>query len=126
MADSRHPPSSVRRPITTTTHLTFAVTIFVGATLFFSIEPIIARMIVPMLGGAPSVWIVCSLMFQTLLLAGYGYAHYVGTKLPVKAQIAMQGVLVAAVFAVMPISVDESSVQRLTAVHPTLGLCLVL
>lgn len=119
-------PIAPKRAISTTTHLTFAITIFVGATLFFSIEPIIARMIVPLLGGAPSVWIVCSLMFQTLLLAGYGYAHYVGTKLPVKVQIGMQFVLIAAVFAVMPIAVDESFVQRMTAIHPTLGLCAVL
>ena len=112
--------------ISTTTHLYFALTIFVGATLFFSCEPIVARMIVPLLGGAPSVWIICSLMFQCLLLAGYGYTHYVGTKLPVRVQIALQGVLIIAVFAVMPISVDEDSVQRLTATHPTMGICLVV
>ena len=126
MEGAGQPYESKRRPISTTTHLYFAITIFVGATLFFSCEPIVARMIVPLLGGAPSVWIVCSLMFQTLLLAGYGYAHFVGTKLPVRVQIAMQGVLIAAVFAVMPISVDEAVVQRLTAVHPTFGICLVL
>lgn len=120
------------RPITTAklvpvrAAVTFAVTIFVGATLFFSCEPIVARMIVPLLGGAPSVWIVCSLMFQTLLLLGYGYAHFAGTRLPVRTQVGLQLVLIGAVFFVMPIAVDEGVVQRLTAGHPTLGLCLVL
>jgi SAM-dependent methyltransferase len=104
----------------------FAVTIFVGATLFFSCEPIVARMIVPLLGGAPSVWIVCSLMFQTLLLAGYAYAHFAGTRLRVRVQVVLQFAWIGAVFFVMPVAVDEGVVQRLTAGHPTLGLCLVL
>lgn len=117
---------SARRPITTTNLVTFAVTIFAGATLFFSCEPIVARMIVPLLGGAPSVWIVCSLMFQTLLLAGYTYAHFAGTRLPVRVQVVMQFVLIGAVFLVMPVAVDEGLVQRVTAGHPTLGLCVVL
>lgn len=107
-------------------HLLFAATIFVGATLLFSCQPIVARMIVPLLGGAPAVWIVCSLCFQALLLAGYGYAHFVGTRLPVRAQVALQLSLVAAVFLVMPVTVDEATVQRLTVGHPTFGLILVL
>ena len=118
--------AEVRRPISTLNLVTFAVAIFVGATLFFTIEPLVARMIVPLLGGAPSVWIVCSLMFQTLLLAGYGYAHLAGTRLPVRGQVVLQLALIGVVFLVMPITVNEGTVQRLTAGHPTLGLCLVL
>src|SRR6185369_16769356 len=86
----------------------------------------IARMIVPLLGGAPSVWIVCSLCFQTLLLAGYGYAHFVGTRARIPLQVSLQIGLVGAVFFVMPISVDEATVQRLTTGHPTLGLLFLL
>jgi SAM-dependent methyltransferase len=110
----------------TRTHLSFATTIFVGATLLFSCQPMIARMIVPLLGGAPAVWIVCSLCFQALLLAGYGYAHFVTTRLPVRGQVALQLVLVASVFLVMPVGVDEGNVERFTAGHPTLGLLFVL
>jgi SAM-dependent methyltransferase len=83
-------------------------------------------MIVPLLGGAPAVWIVCSLCFQTLLLAGYGYAHFVGTRFPVRVQVMLQLVIVGAVFLVMPVSVDEAMVARLSASHPTLGLLLLL
>ena len=110
----------------TQTHLAFAVTIFAGATLLFAVEPMIARMIVPLLGGAPSVWIICSLCFQTLLLAGYGYVHFVGTRLPLRAQIVLQLLLMAAVFFVLPITVEESVVQRLTASHPGFGVFLLL
>lgn len=83
-------------------------------------------MIVPLLGGAPAVWIVCSLCFQTLLLAGYGYAHFVGTRFPVRVQVLLQLAIVGAVFLVMPVSVDEATVARLTASQPTLGLLLLL
>jgi SAM-dependent methyltransferase len=109
-----------------TTQLWFAGTIFVGATLLFACQPMVARMIVPLLGGAPAVWIVCSLCFQTLLLAGYGYAHFVGTHFRVRVQVVLQLALVAAVFFVMPVAVDEAMTQRLTAGHPTLGLLLLL
>jgi hypothetical protein len=109
-----------------TPHLYFAATIFAGATLLFLCQPMIARMIVPLLGGAPSVWIVCSLCFQMLLLAGYGYAHFVSTRLRVPAQVVLHMCVLASVFLVMPVAVDEALVERLTASHRTLGLLLLL
>jgi SAM-dependent methyltransferase len=109
-----------------TTRLAFAATIFTGATLLFACQPVVARMIVPLLGGAPAVWIVCSLCFQTLLLAGYGYAHFVGTRAPFRLQVAFQLALVATVFVVLPIAVDADVVQRATREHPTLGLLEIL
>jgi len=109
-----------------TPRLVFAAAIFTGATLLFACQPMVARMIVPLLGGAPAVWIVCSLCFQTLLLAGYGYAHFVGTRASVRGQVALQVVLVGAVFFVLPIAVDAELVQRLTRDHPTLGLVRTL
>lgn len=83
-------------------------------------------MIIPLLGGAPAVWIVCSLCFQMLLLAGYAYAHFVGTRLEVRVQVMVQLAVVGAVFLVMPVTVDEAMVERLTSVHPTIGLLLLL
>lgn len=103
----------------------FASTIFVSATLLFSCQPMVARMIVPLFGGAPAVWIVCSLCFQTLLLAGYAYAHFLGTRLRLKAQIIIQLALVASVFLVMPVAVDEDA-ARFASGHPTLGLLLLI
>jgi len=52
-----------------------AVTVFLGATLLFLVEPLIAKMILPWFGGSASVWVTCLLFFQTALLAGYLYAH---------------------------------------------------
>src|SRR5262249_4392009 len=42
------------------------------------------KMVLPRLGGSPAVWSVAMVFFQSLLLAGYAYAHYL-TKLPNRA-----------------------------------------
>src|ERR1700757_411180 len=55
--------------------LLFAPTIFLSAFLLFCSEPMVGKMMLPLLGGAASVWITCLLFFQLMLLAGYGYAH---------------------------------------------------
>ena len=53
----------------------YAATLFVSALLLFSIQPMFAKMVLPKLGGAPAVWSVAMVFFQTALLAGYAYAH---------------------------------------------------
>jgi hypothetical protein len=58
--------------------LPFVVTIFVGSFLLFLVQPMVARMALPRLGGAPAVWNSAMLVYQALLLAGYAYAHWLG------------------------------------------------
>ena len=53
----------------------YGLTLFVSALLLFSIQPMFAKMVLPKLGGAPAVWSVAMVFFQTVLLAGYAYAH---------------------------------------------------
>ena len=53
-------------------------TLFVSALLLFLIQPMFAKMVLPKLGGAPSVWSVAMVFFQAVLLAGYAYAHLLG------------------------------------------------
>ena len=55
--------------------LLFAATILTGSFLLFLVQPMIARIALPRLGGAPAVWNSAMLVYQALLLAGYGYAH---------------------------------------------------
>ncbi len=55
----------------------FTLTTFVSALLLFSIQPMFAKMVLPVLGGSPSVWAVALCFFQGALLAGYCYAHLV-------------------------------------------------
>lgn len=60
----------------------FVVTIFLGSFLLFLVQPMIARMVLPRLGGAPAVWNSAMLVYQALLLAGYAYAHFLGRFAP--------------------------------------------
>ena len=60
----------------------FVTTIFLGSFLLFLVQPMIARMVLPRLGGAPAVWNSAMLVYQALLLAGYAYAHWLGRFAP--------------------------------------------
>ena len=53
----------------------FGAAALVSAFLLFWVEPFFARLVLPLLGGAPAVWNTCLMFFQTLLLLGYVYAH---------------------------------------------------
>lgn len=53
----------------------FAPAVFLGAFLVFQVQPIVGKQVLPWYGGSPAVWVTCLLVFQTLLLAGYAYAH---------------------------------------------------
>src|SRR6185437_5695041 len=54
----------------------YTASIFVSALLLFSVQPLFTKMVLPRLGGSPAVWSVAMVFFQSLLLAGYAYAHY--------------------------------------------------
>jgi hypothetical protein len=56
--------------------ITYTAAIFVSALLLFSVQPLFTKMVLPRLGGSPAVWSVAMVFFQSLLLAGYAYAHY--------------------------------------------------
>jgi hypothetical protein len=81
----------------------FAAAIFAGATLVFLVQPMVARMVLPLFGGSQAVWTTSMLFFQAVLLAGYGYAH-ASTRLlgPSRQPIVHAVVLVLAV-AALPI-----------------------
>ena len=53
----------------------FAVAIFLGAYLLFSVQLLLGKYILPWFGGTAGVWATCLFFFQTTLLAGYAYAH---------------------------------------------------
>ncbi len=51
------------------------VTVFLGAVLLFSMEPLVGRLLTPYFGSAAHVWLTCLMFFQAMLLLGYLYAH---------------------------------------------------
>ncbi len=106
--------------------LLFGSALFVSAVLLFSIQPMFARMVLPLLGGAPAVWITCMLFFQAVLLAGYGYAHLAARMLSRRWQVALHVVLLLLAFLVLPPAVPAGMAPP--AAHspvPWLLNCLV-
>ena len=63
-------PDTGRNPANITPVLLFAATLFLGSFLMFLVEPMIAKSLLPVLGGAPMVWNICVLFFQIVLLVG--------------------------------------------------------
>ena len=86
----------------------YAATIFLSSFLLFLVQPLIARLILPWFGGTAAVWTTCMLFFQTMLLAGYAYAHAAEARLAPRARAAVHTVLLAAALALLPIAPDES------------------
>ncbi len=83
--------------------LLFAAALFVSAFLLFWVQPLVGKMVLPLLGGTPAVWNTCMLFFQALLLAGYAYALALTRWLSVRAQgFVHVGLLVVAALALPP------------------------
>ncbi len=86
----------------------FAVAIFTSAFLLFWVQPLFSKMILPLLGGAPSVWNTAMMFFQLVLLAGYGYAHLLTRRVTsLRWQIVIHGVVVAVGLAFLPFALGS-------------------
>src|SRR4030088_2044995 len=85
--------------------LVFASAIFTSAALVFMVEPMVAKMILPLLGGSPAVWNTCMAFFQMALLIGYLYAHLLQRYLPAKMQVAVHLIVLAAAALLLPVKV---------------------
>lgn len=84
----------------------YALTLFLSAFLLFLVQPMVAKMVLPLLGGTPSVWVTCMLFFQVALLAGYAYAHVAPARLGLKRHALLHAVLlVVPLVALLPIDV---------------------
>ena len=80
------------------------LTLFVSAFLLFCCEPMVGKMVLPILGGAASVWTTCVLFFQTMLLAGYVYTHLLGKRSRVRDQILIHMAFMLMALPFLPIS----------------------
>ncbi len=113
----------------------YAATIFLSSFLLFLVQPLIARQILPWFGGTAAVWTTCMLFFQTLLLAGYAYAHATNAKLQPREQAVVHTVLLAAALALLPIApnamwaptgAEEPITRILLVLTATVGLPYLL
>jgi SAM-dependent methyltransferase len=111
--------------------LLFASTVFTSAFLLFLVQPIIAKQILPWFGGNASVWTVCMVFFQLVLLGGYAYADGLSRKLAPRSQAIVHTALLAASLAFLPILAadgwkpapdTEPTVRILALLAATIGL----
>ena len=84
----------------------FAVAIFTSASLVVIVQPMVTKLVLPMLGGSPSVWNTSMVFFQTALLVGYGYAHLLQRVRSLKWQAAIHLGLLLAASAFLPLQIS--------------------
>jgi hypothetical protein len=88
------------------TPILFAVAIFTSAALVFVVQPMVTKLVLPMLGGSPSVWNTSMVFFQTALLAGYAYAHALQRLKAVRSQLAIHLALLLLAAMFLPLKVS--------------------
>jgi spermidine synthase len=98
---------------------------FVSATLLFVVQPMIGKMILPLLGGTPAVWSTCMVFFQAALLGGYAYAHASTAWLGARRQALLHLAVLALPFATLPLVVNPNLVRGGEA-NPVLDVLLLL
>ena len=98
---------------------------FVGATLLFVVQPMVGKMILPLLGGTPAVWSTCMVFFQAALLAGYAYAHASASRLGVGRQILLHLALLLVPLAVLPLAINPAMLRGGEA-NPVLDVLALL
>ncbi len=86
----------------------YLLTTLVSALLLFEVQPIISKFILPWFGGSPAVWTTCMVFFQTVLFAGYAYAHLSEKYLRPRTQALVHVGLLAAAIWMLPIGPDLS------------------
>lgn len=107
--------------------LPFVAALFVSAALLFCVQPMVAKMLLPLLGGAPAVWNTSMVFFQAVLLLGYLYAHASLRVLGVRRQAIVHCVLLFLPLLVLPIAIDPDATRAWNRdASPVLPLLLLL
>ncbi|MDO8295975.1 MAG: fused MFS/spermidine synthase [Caulobacter sp.] len=110
----------------TTTPPLFVVSVFTSAALVFMVQPMVAKLVLPLLGGSPAVWNTSMAFFQIALLVGYGYAHVLQKIQHVRRQITVHiAALVIAGLTLFPLSISTLAGEP-SSNHPALWLLAVL
>ena len=91
----------------------FVVTIFASAFLVFLVQPMVGKLLLPLLGGSPAVWNTSMAFFQGCLLLGYGYAHWL-QRFPLRRQATLHTAMLVIAVVELPLRVRRVFVLR----HP--------
>ncbi|WP_024299374.1 fused MFS/spermidine synthase [Methylomicrobium lacus] len=103
----------------------FAATLFSSASLMFVLQPMFGKILLPLLGGSPSVWNTCMVFYQTLLFLGYLYAHLLSTRQNTHKQVLIHGGLMLVSLLALPVAMPENAAPP-TESNPTFWLLWTL
>jgi len=103
----------------------YGLTIFMSAALLFLVQPMVGRMVLPMLGGTPAVWNTAMVFYQAMLLAGYAYAHFTTRWLGVRRQVVLHAVVLLLPALAIPIAIPYGWTPP-TATNPIPWLLVML
>jgi hypothetical protein len=81
--------------------------ILLGSCLLFLVQPMCAKMLLPLVGGTPAAWNTCLVFFQAGLLGGYAYAHAVPRRIGVARHALLHLLLLIMAFFTLPISLPD-------------------
>jgi len=87
--------------------LSFASTLFLSALLLFAVQPMFAKMVLPVLGGSPAVWSVAMCFFQAALLAGYAYAHCLSARIRTPLAVIIHLCVMLAAVYLLPLGIAQ-------------------
>jgi hypothetical protein len=104
----------------------FSSAIFLSAFLLFQVQPMMGRFVLPWFGGGPAVWTNCMLFFQVLLLAGYAYAHWLGSLRNVRLQVSIHLALLAGSLLFLPIGPRSDIWKPVSSSDPSGKILLLL
>src|ERR1051325_4952068 len=94
--------------------LLFSAALFISALLLFSVQPLVAKMLLPYLGGSPSVWNTCVVFFQVMLLGGYLYSHMLPGKIGIRKHAVLHLLLLGVAALLLPIGVSPKAIESLS------------
>ena len=84
------------------------------------------RYILPWFGGGPAVWTTCLLFFQACLLAGYAYAHWLGSLANERLQAAIHVGLLLGSLGFLPLHPSSAVWKSVWAADPSGKILLLL
>ncbi|MGQ0765015.1 MAG: spermidine synthase [Gemmatimonadota bacterium] len=104
----------------------FTAAVFLNAALLFAVQPMFTKMVLPLLGGTPSVWNTSLMTFQLLLLAGYTWAHLTSRWFQPKVQGGLHLVLLVLSLFFVPVALPSGSIPPPGVAFPAIWLAVLI
>lgn len=75
--------------------------------LSFQVQPLLTKGILPLFGGGSAIWLTSVVFFQTVLLLGYLWSHFVVERLSPAQRLLAQGLLLLLVMVALPLQLQR-------------------